>query len=83
MTSFFVPNSIRTAELNRRVQVTATDSWGLTPTETVGREDDNLACAQTGLPGKEMHLPVIWTSYQFPVPLHSCKLRLSQSRVRT
>jgi hypothetical protein len=41
------------------------------------------ACAQTGLPGKEMHLPVIWTSYQFPVLLHSCKLRLSQSRVRT
>ncbi len=32
---------------------------------------------QTGLPGKEMHLPVIWTSYQFPVRLHSCKLRLS------
>ena len=41
------------------------------------------ACAQTGLPGTGMHLPVIWTSYQFPVPLPSRKLLLSQSKVRT
>src|SRR6202162_3281768 len=31
---------MRRAELNRRVQVTATKSWGPTPTETVGTEVD-------------------------------------------
>ena len=39
--------SIRTAELERRVQVTATKSWGPTPTATVGREDDYQIAAPT------------------------------------
>src|ERR1700678_4554189 len=39
--------SIRTAELDRRVQVTATKSWGPTLTETVGREGDNQGAAPT------------------------------------
>jgi len=33
--------AIRTAELNRRVQVTATKSWGPTLTESVGTEVDS------------------------------------------
>jgi hypothetical protein len=36
-----------TAELNRRVQVTATNSWRPTPTEEVGREDDYQVAAPT------------------------------------
>ena len=40
--------AIRTAELNRRVQVTTTKSWGPTLTEMVGREDDNQVAAPTG-----------------------------------
>src|ERR1700674_2790295 len=38
---------MRRAELNRRVQVTATKSWGPTPTETVGREVDSQVAAPT------------------------------------
>src|ERR1700752_2263705 len=39
--------SLRTAELNRRVQVTATKSWGPTRTEKVRREDANQVAAPT------------------------------------
>ncbi len=39
--------SIRTAELDRRIQVTATKSWGPTLTETVGREVDYQVAAPT------------------------------------
>jgi hypothetical protein len=46
-------------------------------------EQESRLAPQAGLPGKELHLPVIWTSYQFPLPLPSCKLRLFQSKVRT
>ena len=35
------------------------------------------------LPGNDLRLPVIWTSYQFPLPLPSCNLKLSQSKVKT
>src|ERR1700693_5426838 len=38
---------MRRAELNRRVQVTATKSWGPTPTETVGTEVDYQVAAPT------------------------------------
>src|SRR6202140_5991566 len=38
---------MRRAELNRRVQVTATKSWGPTPTETVGEEVDSQVAAPT------------------------------------
>jgi hypothetical protein len=31
----------------------------------------------------DLGLPVIWTSCQFPLPLPSCKLKLSQSKVKT
>jgi hypothetical protein len=37
--------AIPTAELNRRVQVTATKSWGPTLTESVGREVDSQVAA--------------------------------------
>jgi hypothetical protein len=37
--------AIRAAELNRRVQVTATKSWGPTLTESVGREVDSQVAA--------------------------------------
>ena len=40
--------AIPTAELNRRVQVTATKSWGPTPAETVGTEVDYQVAAPTG-----------------------------------
>ena len=40
--------AIPTAELNRRVQVTATKSWGPTLTESVGREVDSQVAAPTG-----------------------------------
>jgi len=46
--------SIQTAELNRRVQVTATKSWGPTPTE-VGREVDNQVAAPTETRTPTMH----------------------------
>ena len=36
---------MRAAELNRRVQVTATKSWGPTLTESVGREVDSQVAA--------------------------------------
>ena len=36
---------MRAAELNRRVQVTATKSWGPTPTETVGTGVDYQVAA--------------------------------------
>src|ERR1700681_3977921 len=36
---------MRGGELNRRVQVTATKSWGPTPTETVGTEVDSQVAA--------------------------------------
>src|SRR6202162_2992896 len=36
---------MRRAELNRRVQVTATKSWGPTPTEMVGTEVDYQVAA--------------------------------------
>ena len=39
--------AIRTAELNRRVQVTATKSWGPTLTESVGTEVDSQVAAPT------------------------------------
>src|ERR1019366_2629976 len=39
--------AIRAAELNRRVQVTATKSWGPTLTESVGREVDSQVAAPT------------------------------------
>src|SRR6202051_1610911 len=39
--------SIRTAELDRRIQVTATKSWGPTLTERVGREVDYQVAAPT------------------------------------
>jgi hypothetical protein len=42
---------ILTAELDRRVQVTATKSWGPTPTEQVGTEVDQVAApAETRTP---------------------------------
>jgi hypothetical protein len=40
-------NSVRRAELNRRVQMTATKSWGSTLTESVGREVDYQVAAPT------------------------------------
>lgn len=39
--------AIPTAELNRRVQVTATKSWGPTLTESVEREVDSQVAAPT------------------------------------
>ena len=45
--------AIRTAELNRRVQVTATKSWGPTLTETVGTE----VAYQVAALGKREHPP--------------------------
>jgi len=39
--------AIPTAELNRRVQVTATKSWGPTPAGEVGREVDSQVAAPT------------------------------------
>jgi hypothetical protein len=39
--------AILAAELNRRVQVTATKSWGPTLTESVGREVDSQVAAPT------------------------------------
>src|ERR1700687_5557493 len=39
--------AIRAAELNRRVQVTATKSWGPTLTESVGTEVDYQVAAPT------------------------------------
>jgi hypothetical protein len=39
--------------------------------------------AQTTLAGNDLHLPIIWTSYQFPLPFPSCNLKLSQSKVKT
>src|SRR5258708_28376270 len=44
-----------TAELNRRVQVTATNSWRPTPTEKVGREDANQVAAPTETRTPTMH----------------------------
>src|ERR1700681_3863140 len=44
---------MRGGELNRRVQVTATKSWGPTPTETVGTEVDS----QVAAPLKREHPP--------------------------
>ena len=41
-----------------------------------------LALGQALL-GNDLRLPVIWTSYQFPLPLPSCNLKLSQSKVKT
>jgi hypothetical protein len=35
------------------------------------------------LPGNDLGLPVIWTSYQFSLPLPSCNVKLSQSKVKT
>jgi hypothetical protein len=42
----------------------------------------SLALRQA-LPGNGLRLPVIWTSYQFPLPLPSCNLKPSQSKVKT
>jgi len=47
--------AIPTAELNRRVQVTATKSWGPTPTETVGREVDSQVAAPTETRTPNLH----------------------------
>jgi hypothetical protein len=35
------------------------------------------------LPGNDLHLPIIWTSYQFPLAFPSYNLKLSQSKVKT
>jgi len=48
------------------------------------RFDRELRLALTqALPGNDLHLPIIWTSYQFPLPFPSCNLKLSQSKVKT
>ena len=48
------------------------------------RVDQELRLAlRQALPGNDLRLPVIWTSYQFPLPLPSCNLKLSQSKVKT
>ena len=47
--------AIPTAELNRRVQVTATKSWGPTPTGTVGREVDYQVAAPTETRTPNLH----------------------------
>src|SRR5258708_30909928 len=44
-----------TAELNRRVQVTATNSWRPTPTEKMGREDAYQVAAPTETRTPTMH----------------------------
>src|ERR1700674_4528455 len=46
---------MRRAELNRRVQVTATKSWGPTPTETVGTEVDYQVAAPAELRTPNLH----------------------------
>ena len=48
-------DGIQTAELNRRVQVTATNSWRPTPTEKVGREDAYQVAAPTETRTPTMH----------------------------
>jgi len=35
------------------------------------------------LPGNDLHLPIIWTSYQFPFAFPSYNLKISQSKVKT
>ena len=47
--------AIRTAELNRRVQVTATKSWGPTLTESVGEEVDSQVAAPTETRTPNLH----------------------------
>src|ERR1700687_967590 len=47
--------AIRAAELNRRVQVTATKSWGPTLTESVGREVDSQVAAPTETRTPNLH----------------------------
>jgi hypothetical protein len=48
------------------------------------RVDQELRLAlRQALPGNDLRLPVIWTWYQFPLPLPSCNLKLSQSKVKT
>ena len=48
------------------------------------RVDQELRLAlRQALPGNDLRLPVIWTSYQFPLPLPGCNLQLSQSKVKT
>jgi hypothetical protein len=47
--------AIPTAELNRRVQVTATKSWGPTLTESVGEEVDSQVAAPTETRTPNLH----------------------------
>jgi hypothetical protein len=47
--------AIPTAELNRRVQVTATKSWGPTPAGEVGREVDSQVAAPTETRTPNLH----------------------------
>jgi hypothetical protein len=48
------------------------------------RFDQELRLAlRQALPGNDLHLPIIWTSYQFPLPFPSYNLKLSQSKVKT
>jgi hypothetical protein len=39
--------------------------------------------ARQVLPGNDLHLAIIWTSYQFPLSFPSYNLKLSQSKVKT
>jgi hypothetical protein len=42
------------------------------------RVDQELGLAlRQALLGNDLRLPVIWTSYQFPLPLPCCNLKLS------